>query len=198
MWLSQIICQDLVEEIADDDGEIAPKARPGPYSRLRPVAKAVALTPTQPAEAPPEKQMAMMVADKWFPGEDPEPIALSISSGVAGLEANIKAFGKLEASLLDQPSHEKLFPVPSVMLSGMPIFKSASEWYFFYCDEGEQGWYLSQELFVRLDQCTNKEILLALMLHIRSICRAISRFIGLLPSIRISSVFRLIHRSHIE
>lgn len=161
MWLSHIICQDIVEEIGDADGEVAPKARPGPYSRMRPTVKAQSMKPKPPAEAPPAGQRAIDVADKWFPGQDPEPIALSISSGEAGLQKNVEAFGKVEALLLDQLSHERLYPVPGVMLNGMPIFKSASEWYFFYCEEGDQGWYLSQELFTRLDQCTNQDILLA-------------------------------------
>lgn len=161
MWLSHIICQELVE-VADDDAVVAPKARPGPYDRLRPVTKS--LQPKPPAEAPPHQQIALDVADKWFPGQDPEPIALCMSTGVAGLQANIASFGKLESQLLDQMTHERFYPVTGVVLNGMPVFKSASEWYYFFCDEGETGWYLSQELFTRLDKCTNKDILLAICL----------------------------------
>ena len=145
MYSTQELSREDVTAIMDPKA----KGRPGPYSRQHggeeskvdeaqqearktnpyyasSESSRAPRSPSGPVDPPTEDQRMLALSLAYSPGSDPEPMVVSISPSDAGWQANLEWLGQMEGAnmVLDQLCSQVFWPIPTVLLGGLPVWKS--------------------------------------------------------------------------
>ena len=169
------------------------KGRPGPYSKQRDIgygseesnvdeaqqeartnpyyAPSESSRDAQPLLDPPtEDQRMLALSLAYSPGSDTEPMVVSISPSDAGWQANLEWLGQMEGAnmVLDQLCSQVFWPIPTVLLGGLPVWKSQDGtmyWLFVQNPRDKAGWYLTTTPVLDLAQLAEELLLATLKIY---------------------------------
>ena len=112
----------------------------------------------------------LQLSAAYSPRYDPEPMVVSISPSDAGWQANLEWLGQMEGAnmVLDQLCSQVFWPIPMVLLGGLPVWKSQDGtmcWLFVQNPRDKAGWYLTTTPVLDLAELAEELLLATLKIY---------------------------------